>query len=94
MEIRFHNEAEFCGWLARRHVDHRVRIAQLLDALSLASKPLAWPHGRYLGDGLHELKTGGGLRIYYSAGAGEAVILAQGNKSSQNLDIKRARRRQ
>lgn len=94
MEIEFHDRSEWESWFDRLHTDDQMRIVTLLNALEGSRIPLAPPHGRYLRNGLHELRAGSGHRVYYSAAAGVATVLTQGNKSSQQVDIARARRRQ
>lgn len=55
------------------------------------------PHNRNLGEGLYELRdtsVGPGYRIYYGISENCIVILlSSGDKSSQERDIKTARKR-
>jgi putative addiction module killer protein len=73
-----------------RDTTARARIQQRVDRLV---------HGnpgkhRYLSDGICELKVdyGPGYRVYYTELEGELIILlAGGNKKTQQYDIERAR---
>lgn len=77
--------------LAFRKVD---KMIGLLRALGRDLRP---PHCRFLGEGLFELRdtaTGPGFRIYYMWQEDTLVILlAAGDKNSQERDIETARRR-
>lgn len=42
---------------------------------------------------VHELTARTGVRIYYTAAGNTATVLIAGNKSSQQRDIARAKRR-
>jgi putative addiction module killer protein len=75
----------------------REQIDKLFIFLRELKRDLKLPHCRFLGDGLYELRdtsTGPGYRIYYTwIGDIVVVLLAAGDKSSQERDIATARRR-
>ena len=95
MELDFVNESEFAKWLRRLDSRVRVRVGLLLAASDV---PLGMPQGRRItpDHDLYGLRSGSGHRVYYTVVAEPqrtALILAQGNKDSQDQDIARARRR-
>lgn len=93
MEVEFFDESEFRAWMRKLHPAAQRRVLILLDALGASPLPLGMPQGRFLGDGLHQLRVGTGHRIYYVHQAGTARIVTHGDKGSQQRDIQRARNR-
>lgn len=63
--------------------------------LQLLGNELRMPHSKALSDGLFELRERRyGFRIYYSFhGKQIVIVLAAGDKSSQDKDIRKARKR-
>lgn len=84
-------------WIYELSHSHRRKIDKLLALVSEFGPFLHLPHNRSLGDGLYELRdtsTGPGYRIYYGvSGSFLIILLASGDKSSQERDIKIARKR-
>lgn len=84
-------------WIAALDETGREKIDKLFIFLRELKRDLKLPHCRSLGEGLYELRdssTGPGYRIYYSwIGDVVVVLLAAGDKSSQERDIATARRR-
>jgi putative addiction module killer protein len=67
----------------------RARIQVRIDRLAHGNPG----HHRHLGDGVSELKidVGPGYRVYYTERRGELIVLlAGGDKSTQQDDIRRA----
>jgi putative addiction module killer protein len=83
---------EFVRWFSKLRDDRgELRINSRLDLLAIGH------HGdhKYVGDGIHELRIhyGSGYRVYYtSRGSTLVVVLAGGDKSSQDKDIRLAQR--
>jgi putative addiction module killer protein len=88
--IEVHQTEEFSKWLhALRDRQARVRVQLRIDRLQLGNdvKPA--------GDGVSELRIdyGPGYRIYYvHRGPKKAVLLVGGDKSTQDADIKNAKK--
>ena len=83
---------EFSRWLsALRDLRARGRILVRIGGLQLAIRGDVAP----VGEGVSELRInyGPGYRVYYvQRGAQYILLLAGGDKSSQERDIKRAKR--
>lgn len=73
------------------------RIRKLLAMVERRGPALGMPHSRNLGDGLFELRetgTGPGHRLYYCEVESQIIVLlAGGDKGSQERDIVTARKR-
>lgn len=82
-------------WLDKLPPEHFRSVAKELTILELAGNNLKMPHSKSLGDGLFELRERRyGYRIYYTFSGNKVIILlAAGNKKSQQNDIKAARMR-
>jgi|LauGreDrversion4_2_1035121.scaffolds.fasta_scaffold154827_2 putative addiction module killer protein len=87
-------------WLADLRQHDRsgaLAVDRLLTKLAKAGRLLVLPDVRFLGDDLWELRdrtTGPGYRIYYTwVDESLVVLLVAGEKSTQDRDIKKARRR-
>lgn len=82
-------------WLKSLDRDQRNSVAKELTMLELAGNDLRMPHSRALGDGLFELRERRyGFRIYYCFRDNYIIIvLAAGNKKSQQKDIHVSRER-
>ncbi len=70
-------------------------VAAVIKILEKSGNALKLPHSRPLKKGLFELRElKYGYRIYYSFSGGDIIILlAAGNKSEQERDIRIARKR-
>ncbi len=70
-------------------------VAKELEMLEKAGNQLKLPHSRPLSEGIFELRERRyGYRIYYCFNGRQLIILlAAGNKASQERDIKTARKR-
>lgn len=84
-------------WIKDLPPPHKKKIDKLLMLISEFGPQLPMPHNRNLGEGLYELRdtsTGPGYRVYYGIVEHLVVILlASGDKSSQERDIITARKR-
>ena len=82
-------------WLDELTKDQLKSVAKELRMLEEAGNKLKLPHSRPLGDGLCELRERRyGYRIYYGfSGKHLIILLAAGNKTSQERDMKIARER-
>lgn len=82
-------------WLDKLTDEKLEIIAQELSLLSRFGNELKLPHSKALGKGLFELRDKVfGLRIYYGFYGNKIIILiAAGDKTSQDRDIKIARER-
>jgi putative addiction module killer protein len=71
------------------------KFENLVRILKTQGKDLTLPISRFLGEGLHEMRDmSRGFRIYYTFFRNSLAILPViGNKSSQDIDIERARNR-
>lgn len=82
---------EYQRWFeGLRDLDAQMRIAARLRRAALGN---LGDH-RSLGQGIHELRVdyGPGYRLYFTRrGRAVIILLAGGDKSSQNRDIERAR---
>ena len=69
-------------------------LAKELKLVQMCGNQLRLPHSRSLGGGLFELRERRyGFRIYYCFDKGRVILLLHaGNKSSQDTDIKIARK--
>jgi putative addiction module killer protein len=87
------NEIE--EWLDRLDAIQLKSVAKELKMLEIAGNTLKMPHSKPLGQGLFELRERRyGYRIYYCFSARSIVVLlAVGDKKSQERDIKVARER-
>lgn len=85
------------SWIAELDDGSFKRVDKLIGLLKSLGRELRPPHCRFLGEGLFELRdtaTGPGYRIYYTWQDDVLVILlAAGDKGSQDKDIEVARRR-
>jgi len=85
-------------WIAELDDQSLNQIDKLLHLLRLERRRLSMPYSRHLGEGLCELRdprhSGPGYRLYYCwQGDVVVILLAAGDKSSQESDIELARRR-
>ena len=82
-------------WLDKLYKNQLKDVLKELELLKELGNELKLPHSRALGDGLFELRERKyGYRIYYGFnGRHIIVLLAAGNKTSQEKDIALARRR-
>ena len=82
-------------WLDELTNEQFKSVAKELAMLEEAGNELKLPHSRALGSGLFELRERRfGYRIYYGfIGDQLIILLAAGDKSSQEKDIKVARER-
>lgn len=82
-------------WLDKLTKDQLKSVAKEVKMLEEIGNELKLPHSRALGDGLFELRERRyGYRIYYGFHGEQLIILlAAGDKSSQERDIKVARDR-
>ena len=89
---------EYDAWVkglpAAVFADVTVRLADVVAAKLLFPKKQP-PRVKMLGDGVCEIKLEGkgpGYRVYYTHHRGSMVLLLGGNKTSQDRDIKDAKR--
>lgn len=84
-------------WLSELEKVDQKKVAKLMGLIEQFGPMLPLPHNRNLGSGLYELRdtsTGPGYRIYYFVhNKVVIVLLAAGDKSSQERDIETARKR-
>ena len=82
-------------WLDGLSQEQFKSVAKELIMLKNMGSDLKLPHSRALGKGLFELRERKyGYRIYYGFGTKYVIVLvAAGNKSSQERDIQTARER-
>ena len=82
-------------WLDELTKDQLKSVAKELKMLEGAGNELKLPHSRPLGGGLFELRERRyGYRVYYGFNGKHLIILlAAGDKTSQERDIKIARER-
>src|SRR5690242_8446806 len=82
-------------WLDDLEKDQAKSILKELELLELCGNQLKLPHSKALGKGLFELRERRfGFRIYYCfEGEYIIILLAAGDKKSQENDMKIARRR-
>ena len=83
-------------WLAELAKPQLRSIGRLTTLLEQKCHTLPPPYAKNLGEGLWELRdttTGPGMRVYYCFRDTQAIVLlASGQKSTQERDIARARR--
>ena len=99
-KIRYWNNEETGNspvekWLSKLTDEKLAMISEELSKLAQRGNELNMPHSKALGQGLFELREREfGLRIYYGFN-GECIVilLAAGDKTSQDRDIKTARTR-
>lgn len=99
-EVRFWEDARgkfpVLEWMNELSKPQSRSVAKLFSLLKIKGNVLPPPHAKNLGQGLWELRdttTGPGMRIYYCFQQGKIIILlAAGQKSTQERDIERARR--
>lgn len=82
-------------WLNKLPDEMVENVLKELRILEILGNKLSLPHSRSLGKGLFELRERRfGLRVYYTYRDGTIIVLlAAGDKSSQDRDIKMARKR-
>lgn len=82
-------------WLSKLDKEQIKSVTQGFDVLILSGNELKLPHSKALGRGLFELRENKfGYRIYYGfKGKCLIVLVAAGDKTSQDRDIKVARER-
>lgn len=82
-------------WLDQLDEDKLKSISKELELLELCGNQLKLPHSKALGKGLFELRERRfGCRVYYCfEGEYIIILLAAGDKKSQENDIKIARKR-
>ena len=96
MDIEFWDEAEYEKWMRGLGAVERSKAAWVVAALAMRGIDLAFPHVRWLGAGLFELRITSGQqpRLYYTRiGDDKVRMLTYGRKDTQDRDIARARRR-
>lgn len=83
------------NWLDSLTKEELKAVAKKLKLLAACGNTLKMPHSRPLKKGLFELRDKAhGFRIYYAFERGKLIILlAAGDKSTQEKDIKAARER-
>jgi putative addiction module killer protein len=85
------------NWIVELDDDSFKKVDKLFGLLKSLGRDLRPPHCRFLGEGLFELRdtaSGPGYRIYYTWQDDILVILlAAGDKGSQEKDIEMVRRR-
>lgn len=99
-EVRFWEDSRgkfpVLEWIHELSKPQSRSVAKLLSLLKVKGNALPPPYAKNLGQGLWELRdntTGPGMRIYYCFQKEKIIILlAAGQKSTQERDIKRARR--
>jgi putative addiction module killer protein len=92
MEVVITNPREWKRWTSRLSSSARADVARKLLAVA-AQWPLGMPLVRDLNDGLHEVRCGGGIRVYLTQVGHALHVLTAGHKDTQQRDIERARRR-
>jgi putative addiction module killer protein len=82
-------------WLDKLTRDQFKSVAKQIEILAELGNELRFPRSRPLGDGLFELRERQfEFRIYYCfQGSKMIILLAAGDKSSQERDIATARKR-
>ncbi len=82
-------------WLDKLTKDQLKSLAKEIMMLEQVGNELKLPHSKALGKGLFELRERRfGLRVYYGfRGESVVIMLAVGNKKSQEKDIAIARKR-
>ena len=82
-------------WLGKLEKDEVKSISKELELLEISGNELKLPHSKALGKGLFELRERRfGFRVYYCfQGEYIIILLAAGDKKSQENDIKIARKR-
>ena len=82
-------------WLDKLTAEQFKSVAKEIKMLEIAGNELKLPHSRALSNGLFELRERRfGYRIYYCfRGNNIILLLAAGDKQSQEKDIKTARER-
>lgn len=82
----------FLVWLnAVRDLRAKIAIGRRIERAALGN----WGDMKSVGDGVSELRvdTGPGYRIYFTLRQGVVIVLlAGGDKASQALDVKRAKK--
>lgn len=82
---------EFLRWVSKLRDDRaEIRINSRLDLLAIGHPG----DHKAVGEGVYELRIhyGPGYRVYYTyRGSKLVIVLAGGDKSSQNKDIRRAK---
>ncbi len=90
--LRVKRTPEFSGWLKDlRDIRARAKVISRIDRLALGNPGDVAP----VGEGVSELKInyGPGYRVYYvQRGEEYVVLLCGGDKSSQDTDIKSAKK--
>ena len=84
-------------WISDLPDPYQKKMLKLVSLVSVFGPRLPFPQNRNLGEGLYELRdlsTGPGYRVYYGVKNHLIIILLiAGDKSSQERDIKTARKR-
>jgi putative addiction module killer protein len=82
-------------WFKKLTKEQQESVFKILTILKLNGNELKLPHSRSLGKKLFELREGRfGYRVYYMFYKGHIIVLlASGDKSTQQHDIKVARSR-
>ncbi len=89
------NKSPITKWIDKLEKKQIKSISKLLDMLEILGNELGQSHSKALGRGLFELREKEfGYRIYYGfQGKYLVILLAAGDKTSQERDIKIARER-
>lgn len=96
MEIEVRDDAEYEKWLRALGPRERAKAMWLVRELAEHGEALGFPHVRWLGRGLFELRVtmGNQPRVYFTRlDEQRAELLTFGSKDTQDRDIARARRR-
>lgn len=83
------------NWFKELEQEHLRSVTKEISMLEETGNELRMPHSKALGEGLFELRERRyGYRIYYGFhGKQIIIVLAAGDKKSQDRDIKIARKR-
>jgi hypothetical protein len=87
MDVFHLNMSEYAKWFRRRSSQDKSAVMRRLDLLSEHGLQIGLPNVRRINLFLWELRTPGGLRLYFTIDRDAAIFLAYGNKDSQQRDI-------
>lgn len=90
MEYKIIITKEYKEWLKKENLRSRVQIGKRLALIKLSGH---FGVQKDLGNGIHELKWGGGRRLYYAyIPVNNILLLLGGNKNAQSQDINQAQK--